>query len=43
MAEMSWTWRTWAYSTAAFYVIFAITFFGLDSTPGSQEGFILSR
>lgn len=35
--------RIWIVSTVVFYVIFAITFFGLYSTPGSQEGFILSR
>jgi len=32
--------RTWIVSTVGFYVIFAITFFGLYSTPGSQEGFL---
>jgi len=35
--------RIWIVSTVVFYVIFAITFFGLYSTPGSEEGFILSR
>ena len=32
--------RIWMVSTVFFYVIFAITFFGLYSTPGSQEGFL---
>lgn len=32
--------RIWIVSTAVFYVIFAITFFGLYSTPGSEEGFL---
>ena len=32
--------RTWIVSTIVFYVIFAITFFGLYSTPGSEEGFL---
>jgi hypothetical protein len=32
--------RIWIVSTVLFYVIFAITFFGLYSTPGSQEGFL---
>lgn len=35
--------RTWIFATLAFYVIFAITFFGLYSTPGLQEGFIIDR
>jgi len=35
--------RVWIFSTVVFYVIFAITFFGLYSTPGSDEGFIISR
>jgi hypothetical protein len=35
--------RVWIFSTVAFYVILAITFFGLYSTPGSQEGFPISR
>ncbi|MDH4109175.1 MAG: hypothetical protein OEW35_12720 [Gammaproteobacteria bacterium] len=32
--------KTWIVSTIAFYVIFAVTFFGLYSTPGSEEGFL---
>jgi hypothetical protein len=32
--------RVWIVSTLVFYVIFAITFFGLYSTPGAEEGFI---
>ena len=30
----------WIVSTLAVYAIFAITFFGVYSTPGSQEGFL---
>jgi hypothetical protein len=32
--------KVWIVSTIVFYVIFAITFFGLYSTPGSEEGFL---
>lgn len=32
--------RVWIVSTAFFYVIFAITLFGLYSTPGLEEGFL---
>lgn len=30
----------WIAATVVFYIIFAMTFFGLYSTPGSQEGFL---
>lgn len=30
----------WIISTIVFYVVFAITLFGLYSTPGSEEGFL---
>jgi len=32
--------KIWIVSTFFFYVVFAITFFGLYSTPGSEEGFL---
>ena len=32
--------RVWVLATLVFYVIFAITFFGLYSTPGAEEGFL---
>jgi hypothetical protein len=32
--------KIWIVSTVIFYVVFAITFFGLYSTPGSEEGFL---
>lgn len=32
--------KIWIVSTIVFYVVFATTFFGLYSTPGSQEGFL---
>jgi hypothetical protein len=32
--------KIWILSTIIFYVVFAITFFGLYSTPGSEEGFL---
>jgi len=32
--------KIWIISTVVFYLVFAITFFGLYSTPGSEEGFL---
>lgn len=32
--------RIWVVSTVIFYIVFLITFFGLYSTPGSEEGFL---
>jgi len=32
--------KIWIVATVVFYVIFTITFFGLYSTPGSEEGFL---
>lgn len=32
--------KVWVVSTVIFYLVFAITFFGLYSTPGLEEGFL---
>lgn len=32
--------KVWIVTTVFFYIVFAITFFGLYSTPGTEEGFL---